>query len=56
MGKPKDLPENTVKVSNPYAFTYCPYCGDKLRKGTFPVGKFKTNTYTVCGDCDIQLI
>lgn len=56
MGKPIDLPEQSRKVTQPYAFTYCPYCGDKLRKGTYPIGGGKVNTYTVCDSCNVQLI
>jgi hypothetical protein len=56
MGKPDTIPETTRKVRKPYGFTFCPFCGKRLRHGTYSIGVRKFNTYTVCDSCDIQLI
>ena len=54
--KKHNIPENGRQITDPYNFTFCPFCGEKLRKGSYPISEYKSNTYVVCDNCDIQLL
>ena len=50
------IPNVVRKVQDPHSFSYCPFCGENLRKETFPVEQYKINRSVICDECDIELI